>query len=73
MVRNKQTELADERRSTLLALLWAWRTVPWLARRLRVSERTIFRDLSVLDGAYRIISRKGRAGGIRLKHPEDAG
>lgn len=42
-------------------------TVPTLAKRFGVSERTIFRDLSLLDAAgLPVVSSPGRGGGIGL-------
>ena len=58
----------DERREEMIRILLGGKriTVPKLARQLGVSERTIYRDLSVLtvDRGYPIDTETGRSGGI---------
>ena len=61
----------DARREEIIRILISCKktTVPKLAAELGVSERTIFRDLSVLavDRGYPIDTETGRAGGISMK------
>ena len=61
----------NERREEMIRILLSCKrtTVPKLARRLGVSERTIYRDLLVLtvDRGYPIDAETGRAGGIFMR------
>ena len=61
----------DERREEMIRILISGSrtTVPKLATQLGVSERTIYRDLSVLtvDRGYPIDTETGRAGGVFMR------